>query len=262
MTTPRGAAGKVLAVVPTLGVRTQTLDVALASLTSQRGVECTVVVVTPTGAADARRIAAAHGSIVVDDPGRGLAAAVNAGIAAATDEQYFAWIGDDDAFLPQGITTLLGLMEKAPDAVVAYGGCEYMNDEGHIFAISRLGQLATWVLPWGPDLIPQPASLTRLEDLRAAGPFDETLRFVMDLDMFLRLRRRGRFVSTRTAVSAYRWHPEALTVANRDLSIREAEEVKRRHLPRRLAQVSWVWEFPVRVAIRLVSLRLTTKAKA
>ncbi|GAA4408601.1 hypothetical protein GCM10023168_26270 [Fodinibacter luteus] len=252
---------KVLAVVPTLGERTDTLGPALASLTAQDGVECTVVVVAPEDAVEARRIAVAHGGLVVDDPGRGLGAAVNAGIAAARDERYFAWIGDDDAMRPGGLRTLVGLLERAPDAVVAYGGCEYMNHEGHVFAISRLGRLATWVLPWGPDLIPQPASLTRLDHLRAVGPFDESLRFVMDLDMFLRLRRRGRFVSTRHPVATYRWHPDALTVANRDLSIHEAEQVKRRHLPPPLAKLAWAWDLPVRTSIRIVSRRLTAKAR-
>ena len=48
----------------------------------------------------------------------------------------------------------------------------------------------------------------------AAGGYDESLRFAMDLDMFLRLRSRGRFVSTPRTVASYRWHPDALTVAN------------------------------------------------
>ena len=261
MTSSRSGGAKVLAVVPTLGERTETLASSLASLTGQEGVECTLVVVAPEDAVEARRIAADHGSIVVDDPRRGLGAAVNAGISMATGETYFAWIGDDDMMRPGGLRKLVDLFEKSPDAVVAYGGCEYMNHEGQVFAISRLGPVATCVLPWGPDLIPQPASLTRLDHLRSVGPFDESLRFVMDLDMFLRLRRRGRFVSTRHPVATYRWHPDALTVANRGLSIREAEAVKRRYQPPILKRVAWVWELPVRAAIHVVSRRLTTRAR-
>ena len=118
------------------------------------------------------------------------------------------------------------------------------------------------MLRWGPDLIPQPASLTRLDHLRAVGPFDESLRFVMDLDMFLRLRRQGPFVSTRETVAHYRWHPDALTVANRDVSIAEAEGVKRRHLPAGLRPVAPVWEVPVRWSITLVSRQLSARARS
>lgn len=255
--------GRVLAVLPTLGDRVDTLGPALKSLREQRGgTDCTIVVVAPPAAEEARRLARAYDAVVVDDPRRGLSAAVNAGIAAADGEEFFAWIGDDDAMLPDGLSTLMDLLESSPGAVVAYGGCDYMDDTDRVFAVSRLGPLATHVLAWGPDLIPQPASLTRLDALRAAGDFDESLRFVMDLDMFLRLRRLGRFVSTRRSVARYRWHPDALTVANRGSSIDEAEMVKRRHLPARLRPLAPVWELPVRLAITLVSRRLSTRARA
>jgi GT2 family glycosyltransferase len=216
--------------------------------------------VVPTDASEARRIAAAHGAVIVDDPRRGLSAAVNAAVAVADGESYFAWIGDDDELRPQGLKTLAALLEADPRAVVAYGGCEYMDDKNDVFAVSRAGRWATWLLRWGPDLIPQPASLTRLQHMRAVGPYDESLRFVMDLDMFLRLRRRGRFVSTRRTVAVYRWHAEALTVANRDSSIAEAEAVKRRHLPRPLRPLAPGWEWPVRWAVGLVSRRLSSRA--
>ena len=44
----------------------------------------------------------------------------------------------------------------------------------------------------------------------------------MDLDAFLKLRRRGRFVWTRETVSAFRWHAESLTVSDRSASSRES----------------------------------------
>ena len=253
-------AGAVLAVVPTLGERVDTLGAALASVRSQQGVDVTLVVVVPQAATEARRIAEEHGALIVDDPRRGLSAAVNVGIAAAGAESYFSWIGDDDELRPGGLRALVELIERE-SAVVAFGACDYMDGDNRVFAVSRAGDWATRVLAWGPDLIPQPASLTRLDDMRAVGPYDESLRFVMDLDMFLRLRRRGRFVSTPQTVASYRWHPDALTVANRDLSIAEAESVKRKNLPAALRPASPVWQVPVRLAINVVSDQLSRRAR-
>lgn len=252
--------GAVLAVIPTLGERIDTLGAALASVRAQEGVDTTLVVVVPPAATEARRIAAEHGALIVDDPKRGLSAAVNVGIDAAGDQAYFSWIGDDDELRPDGLRTLVDLIEREA-AVVAFGACDYMDGANRVFAVSRAGDWATRVLSWGPDLIPQPASLTRLEDMRAVGPYDESLRFVMDLDMFLRLRKRGRFVSTPRTVASYRWHPDALTVANRDVSIAEAESVKRRHLPPRLRPLAPVWQVPVRIAINVVSKQLSQRAR-
>ena len=253
--------GSVLAVVPTLGERTDTLRAALTSLLEQEGPVCRVVVVAPEGAEEARRIAAEVGAEVVNDPRRGLSAAMNAGLASRRDEDYLAWIGDDDVMRPDGLRTLADMLDRDEGAVVAFGACEYMNADDRVFAVSRAGTLATRVLRWGPDLIPQPASLTRLDAMEAVGPYDESLRFVMDLDMFLRVRPMGRFLSTPRTVACYRWHPDALTVANRDLSIHEAEMVKRRHLPAWARPVAPVWEIPVRAAISVVSGRLSTQAR-
>lgn len=249
-----------MAVVPTLGERVDTLGPALASLRAEEGL-CTLVVVAPVEAEEARRVANEHGAIVVDDPRRGLSAAVNAGVGAADGEEFFAWIGDDDAFRPGGLTTLIELLERETEAVVAFGACEYMDDTDRVFGVSGVGDWATRILGWGPDLIPQPASLTRLDHMRSVGPYDESLRFVMDLDMFLRLRRRGPFLSTKRVVAAYRWHPDALTVANRGASVAEAEMVKRRYLPSWLASVAPMWEVPVRAAINVVSRQLSRRAR-
>lgn len=251
----------VLAVVPTLGERVDTLGRALTSVRSQEGVRTRLVVVVPAAADEARRIAEDHDAVVVDDPKRGLSAAVNAGIAAANGEVYFAWIGDDDELHPNGLRTLVSMLEDDPGAVVAFGACDYMDDEGRVFAVSRAGKWARRVLAWGPDLIPQPASVTRLSAMRAVGPYDEALKYVMDLDMFLRLRKQGRYLATQTRVAKYRWHPDALTVANRDASISEADRVRRRHLPTPVRPLALVWERPVRLAISLVSAQLSKRAR-
>ena len=57
----------------------------------------------------------------------------------------------------------------------------------------RGGSLAVFLLPWGPDLIPHPGTMVRLDDLLAIGGFDPRAQVRMDLDAFLKLRRHGRF---------------------------------------------------------------------
>ena len=211
----------IIVVVPTLGERPETLLVALSSVRDQRGVEIHLVVVVPGAAHAARETAQACGATVVDDPKRGLSAAVNAGIAARDDEEFYAWLGDDDLLLPGGLATLAGLLRDDPRAVAAYGACPYIDDEGRTIRVSRAGDLAGRILSWGPDLVPQPASLTRLGSLVEAGEYDESLRFAMDLDMFLRLKKQGPLVRPRKQeVAAFRWHADSLTVANRALSLR------------------------------------------
>jgi glycosyltransferase involved in cell wall biosynthesis len=238
--------GKILVVLPTLGDRIESLEETLGTIAHQRAqVDLTLVVILPEGAEEARAVATKFGAVVLNDPGRGISEAINVGVRAATDEEYYAWIGDDDLFRDGGLRILRDLLDADRAAVVAYGGCDYIDAEGRTIGRSRAGRAALWLLPWGPDLIPHPGSIIRLDALRAIGLFDTSLKYAMDLDAFLSLRSRGRFLSTRTSVSAFRWHPDSLTVANREGSSREAREVKTRHLPGWLRPVSPVWSVPV-----------------
>jgi glycosyltransferase involved in cell wall biosynthesis len=252
---------RVVVVVPTLGERDDTLEESLSSVRAQGGVVVHLVVVVPEAATAARAIATRHGATVVADPKRGLSAAVNAGVAAREGEEFYAWLGDDDLLLPDGLATLARLLDDDPTAVVAYGACPYIDAEGRTVTVSRAGDLAVKILGWGPDLVPQPASLTRVAALMTAGVYDESLRFAMDLDMFLRLKRLGGFVSTKQDVAAFRWHADSLTVANRGNSLAESEKVKRRYLPLAVRPISPLWDVPVRMATRLAARQVNARAR-
>jgi glycosyltransferase involved in cell wall biosynthesis len=254
--------GKVLVVLPTLGDRLDTLKETLGTVDAQRrDVDLTLALVLPAGATAAADLGRAHGAVIVEDPKTGISPAINAGIAAATDEQFYAWMGDDDLFRPGGLGRLRALLDAAPDAVLAYGGCDYIDPAGRVIGTSKAGRAAQWLLPWGPDLIPHPGTMIRLDALRAIGCFDPTLRFAMDLDAFLKLRSHGRFACTTESVSAFRWHPDSLTVANRAASSAESESVKTRHLPSYLRPVEPLWRVPVRWASSYAAKSVSKRAR-
>lgn len=254
---------EVLVVLPTLGDRLESLRETLESVDRQRAdVDLTLVVVAPPGAEAARELSRSFGAVIVDDPKEGISAAINYGLTARTSETYYAWVGDDDLFRPGGLAILREVIERDSDAVLAFGGCDYIDPQGRTITVSNAGRLALFLLPWGPDLIPHPGSLIKLDALAAIGGFDPSLRFAMDLDAFLKLRRQGKFVWTRRPVSAFRWHPDSLTVANRIGSSREAESVKRRHLPAVLRPISGLWHYPIRWASAFAAGRVNARARS
>ena len=253
----------ILVVLPTLGDRIDTLRLTLETIAEQRrDVALNIALVAPTSAVDARQLAAQYGAIVMDDPRQGISAAINLGLAARTTERFYAWIGDDDLFRPGGLITLRRLLDGEDRAVVAFGGCDYIDHAGRTITTNNAGWLALFLLPWGPDLVPHPGSLIRLDSLEAIGQFDPDLRFAMDLDAFLKLRQLGSFVWTRGSVSAFRWHVESLTVANRAKSSAEADSVKRRHLPRWLRPMCPLWHAPVRWAAALAAQSMSARASS
>lgn len=253
---------EILVILPTLGDRLVSLKETLAAIELQRAeVNLTLVVVAPASAVEARELAVGYGATIVDDPKEGISAAINRGLAARDGEEYYAWIGDDDLFRPGGLATLKQILDARHDAVLAYGGCEYIDPNGKILALSNAGALAKFLLPWGPDLIPHPGTMIRLDALEAIEGFDVTLKYAMDLDAFLKLRKHGKFLWTRTPVSAFRWHPDSLTVANRLNSSLESESVKTRHLPRILRPISPVWNYPIRWASSIAAKKVSARGR-
>jgi GT2 family glycosyltransferase len=253
----------VLVVLPTLGDRIESLRETLESVDAQRAdLPVTLALVAPPGATEARALAASHGAIIVDDPREGISAAINCGLAVRTTETYYAWVGDDDLFRPGGLGRLRSMLDDNDRAVLAYGGCDYIDPEGRTITVSNAGALAKFLLPWGPDLIPHPGTMVRLDALEAIGGFDPHLKYAMDLDAFLSLRSHGQFLWTRESVSAFRWHPDSLTVANRRGSSLESESVKKRHLPRGLRPLSWLWTYPIRWASAVAASRVNARARS
>jgi hypothetical protein len=184
---------------------------------------------------------------------------MNAGRQVATTERFTIWLGDDDAYIDGGLAILVKLLSDTPDAVVAYGACQYVDDSGNTVWTSQAGILASRILGFGPNLIPHPAAMIRLDALAAIGGYKPDLRLVMDLDVFLKLKKHGRFVATKTPVASFGWHPQSLTVSGRRESEREARAVKRDSLPPFFRPLSWVWEGPVALASRIAATTLNRR---
>ena len=231
---------------------------ALESVRLQ-GSDIHLVVVAPRSARKARTLAKKYGATVVDDPGRGMSAAINSGLSKRTSEKYYVWLGDDDAFHPGGLGVLRHLLNSHPRAVVAYGGCDYVNDAGQVVWTSRAGWIAKVLVGIGPNLIPHPAAMMRLDALHEIGGYDEGLHLVMDLDVFVKLKKKGPFISTHQLVSQFGWHGSSLTVADRKSSSHEARMVKRRHLPSILRVFEPLWEYPVQWASALAAHSLNRR---
>lgn len=253
---------RILVVLPTLGDRLSTLRETLETIKAEKSlVSLRLVVVAPSSAHEARALAKTYGATLIDDPKLGISEAINLGVKAREGEEYYAWMGDDDLFRFGGLSILQDLLDSDKSAIASYGACEYIDPEGRILATNRAGKLAQFLLAWGPDLIPHPGSMIRINELEAIGGFDQSLKYAMDLDAFLKLQKRGKFACTTQVVSAFRWHPDSLTVANRMNSTRESEAVKAKHLPKYLSPFRFFWLYPVRWASYYAARKISQIAK-
>jgi GT2 family glycosyltransferase len=246
-------------IVPTLGTRSAFLAECVTSIRAAG--PCRIVLVRPRECSIDPAIVALT-DVQVDDPGMGLAAAINAGIAALPPGVRRAtWLGDDDRLLPGSLSIATEVMDRESAALV-YGGCRYIDANGQQLWVNGSGRWAVPLMRFGPQLVPQPGSLFDRRVFDSIGGLDETLKWAFDLDLFLRLVERGRACFVAATLAEFRWHDGSLSVGGRQGSVAEASAVRRRFLPRALRPLSIVWEPLLRRVILLAGERINRRVRS
>jgi GT2 family glycosyltransferase len=221
-------------------------------VTSQGISDLDLVIVAPTGVG-VEAVATAYGARFIPDPRRGgLSGALNAGLAAAADDtEYFSWLGDDDLLAPDSLRMTTAALDADPEAVLAFGWCDYIDETDRVIFRSRAGRLAAMIIRWGPNLIPQPGCLMRYDAVVDVGQLDESVELAMDLDLFLRLRKRGRFIAIRKTLASFRWNEDSATVKGENLSMEESDQLRMKYMSRPAARAYRYLRWPGRLALWL-----------
>ena len=234
---------KVGVVVPTLGERQNYLLEALNSIRNAGTVF--LVVVCPSEWKPSNEIQSLLDSRV-EDPGRGLAAAINLAVRSMPqDVELVTWLGDDDLLEAGALDSMRSVLESEANLSAVFGVCKFIDEFAVEFSRSRYGRLAVPLLKFGPDLIPQPASLFSREAFERIGGLNERLKLAFDLDLFIRLAQVGNVKFVPKVFASYRWHESSLSSSNKVASRLESRSVRTSHLPPLLRLLSPAWEIPM-----------------
>ena len=255
---------KVGIVVPTLGRRPDYLVQCLNSIksASKKIGSAYVIVVAPKSFDSSTFLRSGLIQKVVEDPGKGLAGAINVGFAAMPNEvEYINWLGDDDLLSPGSLDVTSQFLESNPKTVLVFGSCDYIDPAGKVVWNNKSGAFAVPLLRFGPDLIPQPGALFRKSSFFEAGGLNLDYAWAFDFDLLIKLSKIGKLSFLNETLSSFRWHPESLSVEFRTKSVGEASKVRISHLPFLLRVISWLWEYPVKKATLLAGLRVSERAR-
>ena len=251
-------------VVPTMGTRPEMLIQCLRSI---RGAGSSLIaIVAPDHETILEQVDASLFDLFVPDPKCGLAAAIDTGIRALPENILFVnWLGDDDLLTDNSLSKTYEVLKNDPDSVLVYGGCEYIDENGMSLWTNRSGNFATFLLHFGPQLIPQPGALIRRDAYMAIGGLNTSYKWAFDLDLLIRLKRIGKLNFLDTTLAKFRWHKGSLSVGGRNGSIHEASEIRRNSLTPLLRFFSPLWELPLRriilIAGSTMTKRTTSKTK-
>jgi len=251
-------------VVPTLGTRPDYLRECLHSISKAGTEKCSayVVVVAPKGFRCTELIGSGLVHAYVEDPGRGLAEAINTGFAHMPDQvKYINWLGDDDLLKEHSLHFTSLYLYQNPETVMVFGDCEYIDPEGRTIWTNKPSAFAVPLLRVGPDLIPQPGALFKRESFNEVLGLDSTYKWAFDFDLFIKFSKIGKLSYLDRVLGSFRWHPESLSVEHRRDSVKEASKVRTSHLPSSLRVLSPIWEIPVRLATFLAGMLVTARSR-
>lgn len=170
---------------------------AVDSVLAQDFRDYELIVVDDGSTDDTAAVLAAYGDAlrVVGKPNGGLSSARNAGINVARGE-YVAFLDADDWWLPTKLSRQVAFMEARPELLFCSTTTMVQTPEGRRLADWRCGRSDRPALECIFALNAHVAGsgsavLARREAFARAGGFDESLRSLEDIDMWMRLAALG-----------------------------------------------------------------------
>jgi GT2 family glycosyltransferase len=194
----------------------ETLDSVLAQTFQDFEI---VVVNDGSPDSDALRAAVApyrHRIVFLEQPQGGPSKARNTAIAAARGE-WLAFLDGDDLWAPAFLASLLGILEREPDTVLAWADSRPFGPGAAAASLMTtappVGECDVAALLTARCVVITSTAVARRRDVVEAGGFDETLHRCEDFDLWLRLATRGRLRYTREVLGRRRLHASSQSAA-------------------------------------------------
>jgi len=177
----------------------------------------------------------------MSEPDQGQAHAINKGLRRATGS-IVGYLNADDLLLPGTLKKVMDAFINQPKTWWVTGKCRIVDEENNevrkpitVYKNTLLG-LHTFSLLLMTNYISQPATFWRREALEAAGYLDESLRYVMDYEYWLRLYSKYPPVFIPEYLAAFKIHRSSKTTStgHKDIYVDEEKIVVGRYVHSRL----------------------------
>ena len=207
---------------------------ALPAVLEQQGVDVELVVVDD-GSSDgtSERLADLRDPrvhVVRHETARGVAAARNAGIAAARG-RWISFLDDDDLWAPSKLRGQLDAADAAGAVFVYASGAAVDGAHRFLFNVAApdpatiTNQLLRWNVIWcGCSNV-----MARADVVQALGGFDESFFQLADWDLWIRLALSGPAAAAADVLVAYTIHADNMLLTHQPDVFPEFERLKAKH---------------------------------
>lgn len=207
-------------VIPTLN-QADTLEHTLLSIVNQDYMNIEIIVIDGGSSDGTPEIIEKYREWIdyyVSGQDSGQSDAINRGFSLASGEIY-AWINSDDFYLPQAFTRISKIFENDHNIDVVVGAGDVVNMDckflKHIHPIEMNQEnLVRWL---EGDWIMQQSCFWTNRIWEKSGGVDETLKLLMDFDLWFRFSRLGKSTVLNEPLAAMRYYRETKTISLKDL---------------------------------------------
>ena len=217
-------------IIPTLGERIEEITHSFQTL-SKSQYKCHLIIVAPkTQIKILEELVRLHCPdfevvYIREDQNSSLPKAINQGLTEV-HTNFWNWAGDDDRIVLSEIAKIVAILSSDYDFSLGVGSCRYFATKSKTEIINKASQLASKMIFWGPNLIPQPSVVFRTEAVRKLGGINPKYQLAFDQDLISRCLRTGKLLVHKPITSEYRWSNDTLTSKNRTQSLRESHEIR------------------------------------
>jgi glycosyltransferase involved in cell wall biosynthesis len=149
----------------------------------------------------------------ISEPDKGQTDALIKGFKRAHG-RIVSWLNADDIYMPGVVRRAVNYLVTHPEIDVIYSDCQVIDSSGQVLQTWRTRSFSLVDLARGECFIYQPTVFIRRSALEAVGGLDESLHYVMDYDLWLRLGVAHRFGALPGIGAQFRVHPGSKTATN------------------------------------------------
>ncbi|HJQ13891.1 MAG TPA: glycosyltransferase family 2 protein [Anaerolineales bacterium] len=151
----------------------------------------------------------------VSEKDKGHADALNKGFSRATGE-ILAWLNSDDIYFRSAVSEAVSILQSRPDVGMVYGDADLIDDAGATVGQFGSKQTSYHQMLRGSVHIPQATTFFRADVWRKVGPFDLSLFFSFDYDLWVRIAKVSRVLYVPQRWAKFRIHSAGKTIVNDD----------------------------------------------